>query len=296
MPASNMPVAEVDVDEDLVRRLLADQFPDLAALAVTLLAQGWDTVVFRLGDDHVVRLPRRQLAADAFANEQAWLATLAPGLPLPVPSTLHLGRPALGYPWAWSVCPWIPGETADVTPPTDGLQAATDLGAFLRALHRPAPPDAPRNPWRGVPLRERGDRFEEHLGAVDGVDRAAIRRQWRLVVEVPDHAGPPRWFHGDLHPANVLVDAGRVSGVIDFVDLAAGDPATDLAVAWMLFDDPAHRDALRATAGSPDDSTWARAAGWALALALAILASSADHERMAAIGRRTLERVTHDGG
>jgi aminoglycoside phosphotransferase (APT) family kinase protein len=30
-----------------------------------------------------------------------------------------------------------------------------------------------------------------------------------------------------------LLDGCRLSAVLDFGDLAAGDPATDLAVAWM---------------------------------------------------------------
>jgi len=33
---------------------------------------------------------------------------------------------------------------------------------------------------------------------------------------------------------NILVDDGQVSGVIDFGDMTAGDPAGDLSVAWML--------------------------------------------------------------
>ena len=36
-------------------------------------------------------------------------------------------------------------------------------------------------------------------------------------------------MHGDLHPANVVV-----SGVIDFGSMFAGDPAWDLAAAWVM--------------------------------------------------------------
>jgi aminoglycoside phosphotransferase (APT) family kinase protein len=288
----NMPVAEVDVDEALARRLLAAQFDDLARLPLSLLAHGWDTVVFRLGDEYVLRLPRRQLAADFFAHEQAWLGSIAGDLPLPVPVTLRLGQPQDEYPWAWSVCPWIPGTTADVEPPSDPLVAAEDLGRFLAALHRPAPPDAPTNPFRGVPLADRVDRFAEQLRVVEAmVDVDAVTRRWEVALAAPADDGPPVWIHGDLHPANLLVDGGRLSGVIDFVDLAAGDRATDLAVAWMLFEDGASRERFRVEAAVDDDATWARAHGWALAFALAILANSADHPRMAAIARRGLTSV-----
>ena len=101
--------------------------------------------------------------------------------------------------------------------------------------------------------------------------------------------------HGDLHPANILVHRGRISGVIDFGDITAGDPAADLSVAWML--PPADcrgafRDAYRAASGHADsDDTWARARGWALALSLAFLAHSADNPLIAAIGHRTIGAV-----
>ena len=93
MAAQNMPAAEVDIDEGLVRRLLEDQHPDLAHLPLTMVANGWDNVIFRLGHEMTVRLPRRQLAADLVVNEQRWLPELAPRLPIPIPSPLRIGLP-----------------------------------------------------------------------------------------------------------------------------------------------------------------------------------------------------------
>ena len=59
---------------------------------------GWDNTVYRLGNDHAVRLPRRAAAAALLANELRWLPVLAPRLPLPVPEPVVAGRPAPGYP------------------------------------------------------------------------------------------------------------------------------------------------------------------------------------------------------
>ena len=64
----------------------------------------------------------------------------------------------------------------------------------------------------------------------------------------PTWAGPPLWLHGDLHPSNMLTHDGRLSAVIDFGDITSGDPATDLALAWMMFD-AAERDVFREAAG-----------------------------------------------
>jgi aminoglycoside phosphotransferase (APT) family kinase protein len=73
-----MPAAEVDVSPGLVRRLLAAQQPDLAQLPIEVMANGWDNLMCRLGDQLAVRLPRRALAASLLGHEQRWLPVLAP--------------------------------------------------------------------------------------------------------------------------------------------------------------------------------------------------------------------------
>jgi aminoglycoside phosphotransferase (APT) family kinase protein len=289
-----MPAAEVDVDEEFVQALLAAQHPDLAGLPLRLLANGWDNVSYRLGTDLVVRLPRREVAAVLMKHEQRWLPILAPRLPLPIPAPVRIGRPQGTYPWSWSVVPWQPGRIAATTAIADPAAEARRLGAFMAALHRPAPADAPVNPVRGGPLGERAFAFEERLERLGAaVESAAVRDRWEESVAAAPWSGPPVWLHGDLHTANLLVDGGALSAVIDFGDITGGDPATDLAVAWMVFE-PDDRVTLRQECGTSDDDTWRRARGWALHLALAYLAHSADNALMAGIGRRALDAVLAD--
>jgi aminoglycoside phosphotransferase (APT) family kinase protein len=323
-----MPAADVDVTVELVRRLLADQHQDLAGQPVEFLANGWDNAMFRLGDDLLVRLPRREPAAQILLNEQRWLPVLAPKVQLPIPSPERTGRPAHGYPFSWSVVPYLPGEPAADADSLDLADAAGSVGGFLGSLHAPAPPDAPANPFRGVPLADRAGAVAANLRLLsDRVDRDAVQRAWSAALAAPVYSGPPRWLHGDLHPANILVSHGRVSGVIDFGDITAGDPATDLAVAWMLLPlehhaafraayrsartGPARSAQLGALDGAtPDDAglddaglddagldgadwaaLWTRARGWALNLAIVLLAHSADNPQLLNVGRRTLHRV-----
>lgn len=289
-----MPAAEVVVDEDLVRALLSEQHPDLAQLDVRIVGEGWDNVTLRLGDDLGVRVPRRAMAAPLILNEQRWLPVLAPRLPLAVPTPVRNGQPGCGFPWAWSVCPWLTGEIA-TGPLRSSADAALTLGEFVAALAVPAPADAPPNPYRGVPLPERHDVTVARIAQLtEIVDGPRLRELWDDLCATPLWDGPPVWLHGDLHPANLLATNGELTAVIDFGDITGGDPATDLAGGWMLFEGE-DLAAFRRAAGDCDDDTWRRARGWALVHSLACLGSSADNDTMAAIGHRTLAAVLAAG-
>jgi aminoglycoside phosphotransferase (APT) family kinase protein len=297
MDFQRMPVAEVAIDADLVRALLREQHQDLVSLPLVEAGEGWDNKLFRLGDDLVVRLPRRQLAAGLIEHEQRWLPVLAPHLPLPISAPVRVGRPGCGFPWAWSVAPWFEGQAAAGLAGGQTDPMAVRLAAFLAALHRPAPPDAPLNPYR-TSLASRSDAFRERLPRCgQHVDQASALAVWQSALAAPAWSGPSLWLHGDMHPGNLLVNGGRLVAVIDFGDLAAGDPAVDLSVAWMLWPERV-RHVFRATVdrltGRVDDAMWRRARGWAIHLGLAYLVNSLDNPLMGSIGRRTLAAALTD--
>ena len=286
-----MPAAEFDIDATLVHQLLADQFPELAGSDIVELANGWDNVMFRLGDDLTVRLPRRQAAVPLIDNEQRCLDILAPRLAIPVPAPLYRGVPSVEFPMPWSICPWFPGEMASDVPLAEPPREARRLGALLVALHQPAPTDAPENPFRGQDVRGIEHRVVENLSKLQRDDADDLIDRWRGWAMVEPHQGPPMWLHGDLHTANMLVDRGTISAVIDFGDVTSGDPAVDFPVAWMLFDREA-RYVFRQAASHSDDALWSRARAWALHFALMYLANSADNPRLHAMGERLLAALT----
>jgi aminoglycoside phosphotransferase (APT) family kinase protein len=290
---SGTPPAEVQLDESKVRALLEEQHPDLAALHLAPIDAGWDNAIYRLGEDMAVRLPRRAKAAGLIEREQEWLPQIAARLPLPVPVPLRTGVPGCGYPWRWSVVPWIGGAAVDISP-VDARQAQP-FAAFLRALHVPAPANAPRNPFRGVPLAQRASVVEERMERLRKATpfiTAGIEQAWDAALEARIDA-EPTWIHGDLHARNVLVEKGAITGVIDWGDVAVGDRATDLAAVWMVFGDAQGRDAAQRALDDVSDATWIRAKGWAVALGVMLLDSGLrDHPRHAAMGEGTLRRIT----
>lgn len=282
------PAADFDVTPDLARALLRDQHPDLAELPIELAENGWDNAVMRLGDHLALRLPRRAIAAGLLRNEQDWLPRVAARLPLPAPVAVRIGHPTPDYPYPWSVVPWFDGAPSDLAPP-DASQGEV-LASFLRALHQPAPPEAPSNRFRGVPLAERVEAFETQFAASERSFGAmpSLRDLWEQGVTSPIDL-PRSWFHGDLHGRNVLVRDGRFAAVIDWGDMAGGDPACDLAAVWMLLPQRAARHAAMA-AYPASDATWRRARGWA-ALMTVMLLTITDNPRMPAMAHRFVERL-----
>jgi aminoglycoside phosphotransferase (APT) family kinase protein len=258
---------EVDTDVDLVRRLLLAQHPQWADLPIEPVASyGTDHAIYRLGDDMSVRLPRIGWATAQPERECTWLPKLAPHLPTAIPVPLAKGEPGKGYPSEWVVSPWLAGE--DATPDrTRGKDFALDLARFIKALHSIDTAGAPRpdarNFFRGVPLAMRDERLRGSFRHWDGVfETFALMAAWDEALAAPTWDGPPVWLHGDLSQGNVLVEHGRLSGVIDFGCMGVGDPACDLSVAWTILPRE-HRHAFR-EALEPNDATWARARGWAL--------------------------------
>jgi len=258
-----LPPADVDVDAGVVTALLRAQHPDLAGPPLRPEAIGWDNVTFRLGDDLAVRLPRIAGAVDLLRLEQEWLPRLAP-------------------------------------------DQAPRLGAFLRALHRPPSPDAPRNSWRGIPLdavtgvKTRLAALKDALpGGSDA--HAELARLWQVARTTPRDV-PEALVHADLHPRNVVVDGGRLAAVLDWGDLTVGDPATDLAAAWMLLPVSVH-DGVWAAYGEVTAATLDRARGWAVHFGTALLETGIEGTGLAgpdgggdavlaAAGRATLARLT----
>ncbi|WP_380158332.1 aminoglycoside phosphotransferase family protein [Kineococcus sp. R86509] len=302
----------LSVETDLVHQLIAEQFPHWADLPVRPVADGgWDNFTFHLGPDMSVRLPSATEYALAVDKEHRWLPRLAAQLPLPISTPLARGRPGHGYPFAWSVYRWLPGDPVTAARIADGgigaegdpVRFALDLADFLTALQQIDPTDGPapgtHNWFRGGTLRTYDATTQNALQTLEGrpdvdIDVELARAVWASALDARWNRVPV-WFHGDIAAGNLLLREGRLGAVIDFGTCGVGDPACDLAGAWTLLGTAARvafRDRM-----DVDEGTWARGRGWALWKTLATYVGVLDEDAGAAAGaQRVLDAILTEYG
>ncbi len=288
------PVAEIEIDETLVRSLLADQLPHLAHETVRIMESGWDNMMVRIGDRFAVRLPRRAVAEPLLKNEQKWLPYLAPRLPIAIPVPLYCGKPARNYPFAWSLLDWLPGQASDLSPPTnDQVCVLTD---FLTTLHNlPILDDAPQNSVRDCALTAKRSDIAARMKALSGemLVSASIEKAWQTAMAEPADL-KSAWVAGDIHARNVLTTGGKITAFIDWGDMCIGDPASDLASIWALFGDPEARHQAIQSYGM-SRSLIVRAAGWAIFYGVLLAETGrTDTPRHYKMGCDTLARISED--
>lgn len=294
---------ETEITAGLIRDLLWDQHPDLAELSIRRVEGGWGNQMWRLGDELAVRIQHMDTDPGHQLKERRWLPLLAPRLPLPIPVPVRSGAPSERSPKIWTVMTWVPGLPLDHGSITRGEHAADTLAGFLRALHVAAPSDAPVDTTgRGAHPKECTDGFDHFFYSVDadaiGSDAADVRAVWNDAVAAPAWDRPPVWVHGDLHPANVIITDGTLTGVVDFGDVFVGDPAADLAAGWVLL--PAGMAArFFAAYAEADEATVRRARGLAALKSLFLMLMGQNGDRdvpggkpaWGPAGRAALDRV-----
>lgn len=266
---------QLKIDAELAHHLVTTQFPQWKELSVRPVAiGGHDNRTFHLGEHMLVRMPSAEEYAANVEKEQKWLPRLAPLLPFPIPVPLAMGKPGEGYPWHWSIYRWLEGETAAIAPIANMYDFATRLAYFLTCLQRIDPTDGPlpgpHNFYRGGDLATYDAEIQQALATVRSkMDVGAATEVWKMALATT-WQGPPVWVHGNVSIGNLLVQKSRLSAVIDFGQLAVGDPACDLVIAWALFRDES-REVFRALLPL-DADTWARGRAWALWKALIVVA------------------------
>jgi aminoglycoside phosphotransferase (APT) family kinase protein len=286
---------ELDIDAGLVARLVRSQFHEWAALPlVPVEPSGTDHAMYRLGDERVVRLPRRAQTVAHVERDRQWLPWLANQLPVPISVPLVVGAPEFGYPCAWSIYAWLPGHPVVFGEIDDMRSLVSQTAEFVQALRAIDATNGPEPTTRGISLKLTDPFVRAAIDECgDSIDRDAALVAWNATMQLPEWSGPPTWLHGDILPGNMLVDdAGRLCGIIDWGCMGVGDPVCDTEIAWNLFD--AESRALYRELLGVDDDDWARGRGWALRGVLGIEYYRVTNPRFAAQARREFETALAD--
>ena len=307
MPAMWNP--EVVVDEELARALIGDRVPTLRDAPLRLLGEGWDSTVWRAGDQWVFRFPRREMVVPGFLREVEVLPRLAPELPLPVPVAEVRGEPDERFRWPWAGFRILPGrELVEVAADAEAcVRYGRGLGRFLRALHDidPAAVTAggellPIDAVRRADMPFRVERTEEQLGRLAGLHLWRPPPGFAAVLDEARGLPEPKEFvvcHGDLHLRHLLVsDAGNLAGVIDWIDVCRGDASLDLLLYWGYLDEAA-REVFLAEYGPVADVRLLRARVITVSIwgALAEYAHAVGMERLAREAIAGLDRAAAGG-
>lgn len=257
-----MHTTENNIDVVFAQKLLQSQFPHWANVSIELASSiGTDNIVFKLGDDACMRLPRTIQASEQIIKEQIWLPKLATLLPFEIPAVLGKGMPDALFDLPWSIYSWLDGKNAYEKPIVNKNQLAIDLSCFINSLQQIDIVDAPLSP-RGMPLSTRDDVFRKSVISLkNDFDIEKITKIWDESLRLPAWSKSLVWLHSDLLPTNIVVKNDCLSGVIDFGMMGIGDPAVDTISAWSMLSQDS-RKVFRA-ALDVDDATWLRGQGWA---------------------------------
>jgi len=287
---------QLDVDAELVRRLIGDQFPQWSDLPVVHVAPaGTVNAIFRVGDSLAARFPLQagdpQEVRDWLTEEARAASAFAAMSPVPSPKPIALGAPGHGYPLSWAVQDWLPGCDAIAEDPEVSADFALELADLLACL-READTGGRRfsGGGRGGHLTDHDEWmdlcFDRSVGLLDVETLRDLWERLRVLPEVDEDV----MCHGDLTPQNVLVDAGHLVGVLDTGGFGAADPALDLVSVWHLLDD--ERRGLVRQQLKCGEVQWHRGMAWALQQAMGLVWYYAEtNPIMSRWGLRTLDRL-----
>ena len=219
---------------------------ELQLKSVALLGEGWDSEVFEVNSDWLVRFPKRAAVQRRLAIERAVLPHIAARLDIEVPNFELVGRAGRHFPYAFCGYRKLPGtplqECLDQEFSPAGLQRmARQLGAALTGLH---------SVDHGACGVELGRPELQHWAASSAdieLNLLALREQAPSLHGVAErfcdaHPAAPApvaervLLHSDLDTEHMLVDpqAGRITGFIDWGDVQLGPAIIDFMGIYMF--------------------------------------------------------------
>jgi len=224
------------LNKTTVERRLADSFPGLDRIApVRMLGEGFSSLAVETAGGVIFRMAKNAPAGARFAKEYTNLPLLRAYLPVPIPDPQWYLAASDDFPFGVIGYRKLPGEPLEPEHITNRRQAreiAEQIAQVILALQRvPVDRLSLTHDQNDLSIRRRGqrDRVLPALRSLLELDEyRAVVEWWEAFLSderLSDYT--PVVQHGDLWYGNMLVEGTRLAGLVDFEELAIGDPALD---------------------------------------------------------------------
>lgn len=238
--------SDTEVTEALVIQCIERQFKGLCVSKLSFMGQGWDNKVFLVNDQIVFRFPHRKIAAQLIPRENAVLNYLYSQVELEIPKPIYEGLPDEHYPYpfqGYRLIKGTPGYRVDDL--RVRKEAIVPLAHFLRKLHS-VPMEDILDLGVSQPIFDRtqvdlmAQQLFERLEQISHNSIAHIHLeniQWEIKqaqrIQLPKNQKV--LIHGDLYGRHLLFNEEKLTGIIDWGDVAINSPSVDLAVVFSFF-------------------------------------------------------------
>lgn len=263
----------MEIDIQTIHSIISQQFPHFSHLEIRkVINSGHDNRTFHLGNEFSLRFPSALEYSTQVIKEHTYCNRLQNMISFQITSPIELGQPSDLFPYHFSINRWFDGESINSMNIQDKDKLASDCAKFLLELKQCDTNNGIKpgkhNFYRGGDLSAYHDETIQAIHQCSEFNQEKCLDIWNKALNAK-HTGPNTWIHGDFEKDNILVKNGELCAVIDFGNMAVGDPACDYVMAWTYFDKSSREVFLENL--NLDLGTIQRAKAWALWKALITL-------------------------
>jgi aminoglycoside 2''-phosphotransferase len=242
------------LSEEQYKAVINEKFPDWTVDNLEYMGEGWESVAYRVNGEYIFRFPKREYVGKCLKLEINLLPELAPMLEVAVPNfefvsttpSTHFPYPFVGYKLLegrsdeeWEdelfAAEWWQKPVLDFihTMHSFPLERARELGAEnMNPVAKATGANVPEpKSWRQGLTQFYELILQKAFPELTAQTKLrAYRRFEDFLKDDRNFEYEPVLLHADLSEDHILLDEKnkRVVGIIDFGDVAIGDPAYDV--------------------------------------------------------------------
>lgn len=215
---------------------LTQALPQLRPIApLTWLGSGFSSSVVETAGGIVFRIARTPQAGQRYQHEARLLPALQPHLPIAVPQPEFYLKQSPAFPYGLIGYPKLTGTPLQLDAPLtrqQGQHLARQIGAIIHALQQ-IPVSALNlsdsfTTQHALWTQQRQQVMPALKHLLQPAEYARLNHWWdTFLADTRLREYTPVVQHGDLWFENLLAQGDQITGLLDFENLAIGDPAQD---------------------------------------------------------------------